>query len=91
MCTEKAKEKIESEFQEYNVDVEAVAIISGDDYKCTQDILDIVEELYEETDSRALGKICLFRPCNMPADRVLPDFVKDISKLPGLFQRKEEV
>ena len=92
LCTERGREAIETGFQEYNVHVSSVLQIPDDKFKWNEEVEEIVEQLYEPEEERHRRDCiqCIFRPCNMPAENILPSFVKKISLLTGIFQRKEE-
>lgn len=93
LCTKRGKDKITDVFEEYNIKVFSQLKIADNVYNWTKEVEDIIIELYEiKPNSLRRDTIqCIFRPCNMPSENILPRSVKDISKLIGLFQRKTEI
>ena len=89
----KGEEKIKTFFSKANIDIEIKHILTvpEDKYSFDKDVEKCIFELYETNVNPKEANKCIFRPCNMPADKILPAFVKDVSKLIGIFQRKEEV
>lgn len=93
LCTNRGKDRITNEFEKYNIKVLSQLKIPDDVYNWTKEVEDIISDLYEiESNPLRRENIqCIFRPCNMPSENILPNSVKDVSKLIGLFQRKEEI
>lgn len=92
LCTNRGKAKIKSKFKDYAIEVFPILNLPDTEFNWTSDVEDIVVELYEtdkNPDRRDVIQ-CIFRPCNMPAENILPDSVKDVSLLLGLFERKGE-
>ena len=92
LSTDRAEKRIKSRFSNCNIEIFSKIKLKDSEYNWTREVDNMVVELYEteahlDIDER---RQCIFRPNNMTADTVLPEFVKDISLLTGLFQRKAE-
>lgn len=93
LCTDRGRKKILTQFKKNNIHISSVLHLPDNEYNWTKLVEDIVIELYEINPNpyRREDIQCVFRPCNMPSEHILPESVKDVSKLVGIFQRKAEV
>ena len=91
LCTDRGRKRILNQFK--NINISSILNLSDNVYNWTKLVEDKVIELYEinPNPDRREDIQCVFRPCNMPSEHILPDSVKDVSKLIGIFQRKGEI
>lgn len=92
LCTERGINKIKKKYPQ--IEIKYQILLDDNHYNWNKDVENTIAELYFLDKKRDYNKKkiqCIFRPCNMPSEKILPAFVKDISKLIGIFQRKEEV
>lgn len=91
LCTKRGIKKIKGEYPK--IEIKYQILLDDDQYNWSKDVENIIKELYFFNEGRDCDESvqCIFRPCNMPFEKILPPFVKDVSKLIGIFQRKEEV
>ena len=92
LITERGEKKLKADFSGYNFAISSIIKLKDNEYNWTKEVEDMIIDLYEidPDPSRNEKKQCIFRPCNMPSENILPCVVKDISLLLGLFQRKGE-
>lgn len=88
--SERAEEKIMHDFSKLNIKVSGDKIAKNK-YNWTSKINDTIHNLFDVGKKPINSKVqCVLRPCNMPYDLILPDFLKDSPKLVSVFRHKED-
>ena len=88
--SERAKEKIKKEFPDYEIDITG-DILDNNKFNWTEDMNEVIRELFgNATEPICKNVQCVLRPCNLPYDEILPDILKDTTKLIGVFRRKDD-
>lgn len=92
-CSEIGKEKLENDFVKQELHIKEVDLIPKGKFHWTEEVEKIICELYgsENRKSREERYQCIFRPCNLPYENILPEHLKDTFKLVGIFRRKGEL
>lgn len=93
VCSEIGKKKLVNDWSEEGLTINEQDLIPERSFHWTQEVEDIICELYgdENRKPRKERYQCIFRPYNLPHEDIIPNHLKDTSKLIGIFKRKEEV
>lgn len=88
--SERASERIKKEFPEYEISITG-EMLERNKFNWTEEMNGVIQELFgNATEPICKSAQCVLRPCNLPHDKVLPDVLKDTTKLVGIFRRKED-
>lgn len=88
--SERANERIKQEFPEYEIDITGDKL-ENNRFNWTEEMNGVIRELFGNATEPVQNNVqCVLRPYNLPYDKVLPDVLKDTTRLIGIFRRKED-
>lgn len=86
--SERARKRIQREFPEYEISITG-DMLASNSFQWTEEKNEVIRELFgNASETVHKNAQCVLRPCNLPYDQVLPDILKDPTKLIGIFRRK---